>query len=24
VKAAIWAKGKRPGLYAMTDVLGIS
>jgi 4-hydroxy-tetrahydrodipicolinate reductase len=24
VKAAIWAKGKRPGLYVMTDVLGIS
>ena len=23
VKAAIWAKGKTPGLYAMTDVLGI-
>lgn len=24
VKAAIWAKGRPPGLYAMTDVLGIA
>jgi 4-hydroxy-tetrahydrodipicolinate reductase len=24
VKAAIWTKGRAPGLYAMTDVLGIS
>jgi 4-hydroxy-tetrahydrodipicolinate reductase len=24
VRAAIWAKGRAPGLYAMTDVLGIS
>jgi 4-hydroxy-tetrahydrodipicolinate reductase len=24
VKAAIWTKGRQPGLYAMTDVLGIS
>jgi 4-hydroxy-tetrahydrodipicolinate reductase len=23
VKAALWAKGRAPGLYAMTDVLGI-
>ena len=23
VKAALWARGKRPGLYSMTDVLGI-
>lgn len=23
VKAALWAKGRSPGLYAMTDVLGI-
>src|SRR5262245_46454068 len=24
VKAAIWAHGKKPGLYSMTDVLGLS
>jgi 4-hydroxy-tetrahydrodipicolinate reductase len=24
VKAALWAKGKKPGLYAMADVLGLS
>ena len=24
VKAALWAKGKTPGLYSMTDVLGLS
>ena len=23
VKAAMWGKGRAPGLYAMTDVLGI-
>jgi 4-hydroxy-tetrahydrodipicolinate reductase len=23
VKAALWAKGRKPGLYAMTDVLGL-
>lgn len=24
IKAALWARGKQPGLYAMTDVLGIA
>jgi 4-hydroxy-tetrahydrodipicolinate reductase len=24
VKAALWGRGKKPGLYAMTDVLGLS
>jgi 4-hydroxy-tetrahydrodipicolinate reductase len=24
VKAALWAKGKKPGLYSMADVLGLS
>jgi 4-hydroxy-tetrahydrodipicolinate reductase len=24
VKAALWARGKKPGLYAMTDVLGLT
>jgi 4-hydroxy-tetrahydrodipicolinate reductase len=24
VKAALWARGKKPGLYAMADVLGLS
>ena len=23
IRAALWARGKPPGLYAMTDVLGI-
>jgi 4-hydroxy-tetrahydrodipicolinate reductase len=23
VKAALWAKGKKPGLYSMADVLGL-
>jgi 4-hydroxy-tetrahydrodipicolinate reductase len=23
VKAALWGRGKRPGLYSMTDVLGL-
>ncbi|MBP9174938.1 MAG: hypothetical protein KBF54_10335, partial [Rhizobiales bacterium] len=23
VKAALWAKGQKPGLYSMTDVLGL-
>jgi 4-hydroxy-tetrahydrodipicolinate reductase len=23
VKAALWARGQRPGLYSMTDVLGL-
>jgi 4-hydroxy-tetrahydrodipicolinate reductase len=23
VKAAMWAKGKKPGLYSMADVLGL-
>jgi len=24
IKAALWARGKKPGLYSMTDVLGLS
>jgi 4-hydroxy-tetrahydrodipicolinate reductase len=24
VKAAMWAKGRKPGLYSMADVLGLS
>ncbi|RVC80870.1 4-hydroxy-tetrahydrodipicolinate reductase, partial [Mesorhizobium sp. M2A.F.Ca.ET.046.02.1.1] len=24
VKAALWARGKKPGLYSMRDVLGLS
>jgi 4-hydroxy-tetrahydrodipicolinate reductase len=24
LKAALWARGQKPGLYAMTDVLGLS
>jgi len=24
VKAAMWAHGKKPGLYSMADVLGLS
>ena len=24
VKAALWARTRRPGLYTMTDVLGLS
>ncbi len=24
VKAALWAKGKKPGLYSMMDVLGLA
>ncbi|MBM3570527.1 MAG: 4-hydroxy-tetrahydrodipicolinate reductase, partial [Alphaproteobacteria bacterium] len=24
VRAALWARGRKPGLYAMTDVLGLS
>jgi 4-hydroxy-tetrahydrodipicolinate reductase len=24
LKAALWARGRRPGLYSMADVLGIS
>ena len=24
VKAALWAHGKKPGLYTMTDVLGLT
>jgi 4-hydroxy-tetrahydrodipicolinate reductase len=23
IKAALWARGKKPGLYSMTDVLGL-
>jgi 4-hydroxy-tetrahydrodipicolinate reductase len=23
VKAALWAKGRKPGLYSMADVLGL-
>ena len=23
VKAALWARGKKPGLYSMRDVLGL-
>ena len=24
LKAALWARGHKPGLYAMTDVLGLA
>ena len=24
LKAALWARGKKPGLYTMVDVLGLS
>ena len=24
LKAALWARGKKPGLYSMADVLGLS
>ena len=24
LKAALWAHGKKPGMYSMTDVLGLS
>jgi 4-hydroxy-tetrahydrodipicolinate reductase len=24
VKAALWARGRKPGLYSMRDVLGLS
>ena len=24
VKAALWAQGKKPGLYSMADVLGLA
>ena len=24
IKAALWARGQKPGLYSMTDVLGLS
>ena len=24
VKAALWARGKKPGFYTMTDVLGLA
>jgi 4-hydroxy-tetrahydrodipicolinate reductase len=24
VRAALWAHGRKPGLYSMTDVLGLS
>jgi dihydrodipicolinate reductase len=24
VRAALWARGQKPGLYSMTDVLGLS
>jgi 4-hydroxy-tetrahydrodipicolinate reductase len=23
LRAALWARGKKPGLYSMTDVLGL-
>ena len=24
IKAALWAQGKKPGMYSMADVLGLS
>jgi 4-hydroxy-tetrahydrodipicolinate reductase len=24
IKAALWAKGRKPGMYSMADVLGLS
>jgi 4-hydroxy-tetrahydrodipicolinate reductase len=24
VKAALWARGRKPGLYSMADVLGLT